>query len=96
MPGAQDAERIQEVSGSRGLPAIGQRRNVSETCVAGFGELWSARLLAAYLKGKLGEKTAGHWIDARELVVVREGELGPTVLWEVCRRIKTGKQLVAR
>ena len=86
-----DAERIQEVlesiAGNRSAPQ--HQRDI----VAGFGELWSARLLASYLKGKLGEKTAGHWIDARELVVVREGELGPTVLWEATS--KNWQHLVA-
>jgi aspartokinase/homoserine dehydrogenase 1 len=53
----------------------------SRDIVAGFGEIWSARLLAAYL-GQEAPERAGTWIDARNVVTVRETELGPTVLWE--------------
>lgn len=55
--------------------------------IAGFGEIWSARLLAAYLISVLDEDQAGTWIDARELVVVRPGELGPQVLWDETQRL---------
>lgn len=55
--------------------------------IAGFGEVWSARLLAGHLINVLDEDQAGKWIDARELVVVRQGELGPQVLWEETGRL---------
>jgi aspartokinase/homoserine dehydrogenase 1 len=47
--------------------------------VAGFGEVWSARLLTSYLRSQ------GHdvdWLDAREVLVVGPGELTPVVDWE--------------
>ncbi|MEL7187859.1 MAG: aspartate kinase, partial [Pseudomonadota bacterium] len=50
--------------------------------VAGYGEIWSARLLAAYLE-QLDGKRGGRWIDARDVITVAETELGPTVLWEL-------------
>jgi aspartokinase/homoserine dehydrogenase 1 len=53
--------------------------------IAGFGEIWSARLLAAYLGKVLPKNRGGHWFDARQLITVREGELGPTVLWDKSR-----------
>jgi len=53
----------------------------SRDIVAGYGELWSARLLAAFL-GQEAPGRAGAWIDARNVVTIREAELGPTVLWE--------------
>ncbi len=56
---------------------------VSESAVgtvAGFGEVWSARLLAAYLESK---GVAAAWLDARQVLVVRPGELLPAVDWEV-------------
>jgi aspartokinase/homoserine dehydrogenase 1 len=52
--------------------------------VAGFGELWSSRLFAAYLR----ERTPGlavRWLDAREVVVVDWGPLGPGVQWSASR-----------
>jgi len=57
----------------------------SRDVVAGYGELWSTRLLAAYLTQEAGDdpgKRAVSWIDARKVLVVEPGELGPAVLWE--------------
>jgi len=54
--------------------------------IAGFGEVWSARLLAAHLAEEMGGGDAGTWLDARELVVVLQGELGPQVQWEDTKR----------
>ena len=54
--------------------------------LAGYGELWSTRLLAAYLQDLLGPKQAGHWIDARDVLVIRHGDLGPLVLWGAARK----------
>ncbi len=56
--------------------------------VAGFGELWSTRLLAAYLEQDRPNDPANRkvrWVDARELIVVETGELGPSVLWDRSR-----------
>ena len=52
----------------------------SRDVIAGYGEIWSARLLSAFL-GQEAPALAGTWIDARNVVVVRDAELGPTVLW---------------
>src|SRR5690606_20222103 len=38
--------------------------------VAGYGELWSARLLAAYLRQRMGTDRAGTWVDARRVVTI--------------------------
>ena len=53
----------------------------SRDVVAGYGEIWSARLLAAYL-GQEAPERGGEWLDARDVIVVRDAELGPTVLWD--------------
>jgi len=53
--------------------------------VSGFGEIWSARLLAAHLEEKLGSDRAGSWVDARNVITVRQGDLGPAVLWDESR-----------
>jgi bifunctional aspartokinase / homoserine dehydrogenase 1 len=47
--------------------------------VAGFGEIWSARLLAAHLRDLGADAT---WMDAREVLVVQPSEPAPTVDWE--------------
>lgn len=54
--------------------------------VAGYGEIWSARLLAALLKQQLGSEKGGTWVDAREVVTVRQSELGPSILWDKSRK----------
>ena len=54
--------------------------------VAGYGELWSTRLLAGYLRERAGAGAAIEWLDARRVVVVEWGKLGPIVQWEDSRR----------
>ncbi len=48
--------------------------------VAGFGELWSSRLFAAFLAAR-GRRDMVRWLDAREIIVVEWGALGPGVQW---------------
>jgi aspartokinase/homoserine dehydrogenase 1 len=55
----------------------------SENLVSGMGEVWSARLLAAYLR-QLGE--SADWLDAREILILEHGELGPVVDWAASRQ----------
>lgn len=52
--------------------------------VSGFGEFWSARLLAAVVAASEGVRAS--WIDARRFLVVSSAELGPVVDWESSRR----------
>ncbi|HSR43298.1 MAG TPA: hypothetical protein VLL48_14015, partial [Longimicrobiales bacterium] len=52
--------------------------------VAGFGELWSARMLHAHLAATEGADA--RWLDAREVLVVRRGETGPVVVWDESSR----------
>ena len=76
---AADAADVRDV-----LKAIALVRSApvrSRDVVAGYGEIWSARMLAALLAA--GDPSrGGTWVDARRVVVVRHTELGPTVLWE--------------
>lgn len=75
-----DARDLAEV-----LRAVWLGRNCPESTlelVAGYGELWSARILGAYLHAS--DPTV-RWLDAREVLIVREGELGPVIDWEVSR-----------
>ena len=57
----------------------------SRDLVAGFGELWSARLLAGYLENRSDSEGFGQdvkWVDARDLLVVEQVEMGPAVAME--------------
>jgi len=58
----------------------------SRDVIAGYGEIWSARLLAAHLEAKLGSDRAGRWVDARKIITVRHSDLGPSVIWDESRR----------
>ncbi len=76
---SEDADDIREVLDAVALVRSASQR--SRDVVAGYGEIWSARLLAAHL-GQRDAGRAGMWIDARKIVTVSQTELGPTVVWE--------------
>ncbi|MBL8202405.1 MAG: bifunctional aspartate kinase/homoserine dehydrogenase I [Chromatiales bacterium] len=60
----------------------------SRDLISGYGELWSSRLLAAYLTERARSLPGGrpvHWVDARELIVIERGEMGPAVQWDESR-----------
>ncbi|PEN13465.1 bifunctional aspartate kinase/homoserine dehydrogenase I [Longibacter salinarum] len=50
--------------------------------VAGYGEIWSARTLAQCLQA---EGYNARFVDARDVVTVTHGQLGPVVDWERTR-----------
>ena len=79
----QDANDIEDILKADTVVKSAPQR--TRDIVAGYGEIWSARLLAAHLGQKLGAARAGTWIDARDVVKVRYGELGPAVLWKSSR-----------
>jgi aspartokinase/homoserine dehydrogenase 1 len=78
---ARVSAQLAEISRVKTAP-----RRRQET-IAGHGEVWSARLLAAYLADVLGPSEGGRWIDARELIVVHQAELGPQVRWDDTGRL---------
>ena len=49
--------------------------------IAGFGEIWSTRLFAEFLRERSRIKGEVVWIDARKVVIVEWGSLGPAVQW---------------
>lgn len=64
------------------ISLLGTASEPSRELVSGFGEIWSAQILAGCLAGR------GHaveWLDAREVLIVESGELGPVVDWESTR-----------
>jgi len=76
---AQVDDDIEEIGGLLKASWV-MRTSVSTTdAVAGYGELWSARLLAALL-AESGMDVA--WMDAREVLVVNPAELVSAVDWE--------------
>lgn len=74
------------------LRAIWLGKNYSEETlelIAGHGEVWSAQILNAYLATQHKAGTSGipasTWLDARQVLVVKPGETGPRVDWEVSK-----------
>lgn len=59
-------------------------RNVSDL-IAGYGEIWSTKLFHRFLEERHGRAGPFEWIDARRVVVVKWGPLGPGVQWEESR-----------
>ena len=56
-------------------------RNVSDL-IAGYGELWSTRLFQRFFAERAGRAGAVQWIDARRVVIVEWGPLGPAIQWK--------------
>ena len=75
-----DIERRLRPVGRGPVGLAGKSRDV----VSGYGELWSTRLFARSL-GTRGKRGPVRWVDARDIVEVQWGPLGPAVQWPVSR-----------
>jgi len=73
---ARDAKDLTDIL--RGVWLGRSASELTEELVSGYGELWSAQLLAAHLVAE-GHRAA--WLDARDVLVVRPSELGPRIDW---------------
>ena len=73
-----DADDVRHVLRAVALVKSAPQRN--RDVVAGYGEIWSTRMLAALL-GQESPQRGGTWVDARQVLIVHETELGPAVLW---------------
>jgi aspartokinase/homoserine dehydrogenase 1 len=53
--------------------------------IAGYGEIWSTRIFERLLRGR-GQSTGQvRWVDARRVLLVEWGPLGPGVRWDQSR-----------
>ena len=80
--GAQLQEDCRDIAGM--LQTVRLIRSAPQSLrdvVSGFGEIWSTRLFAAFLKERARIPGAVRWVDAREVVIVEWGPLGPAVQW---------------
>jgi bifunctional aspartokinase / homoserine dehydrogenase 1 len=55
-------------------------RNVSDL-IAGYGELWSTQLFQRFFAARARRPGPVQWLDARRVVTVEWGPLGPAVQW---------------
>ncbi len=66
------------------LQAVSLLRSAAQNIrdlVAGYGEIWSTRLFARLLAERGRSAGPVLWVDARDVVVVEWGPLGPAVQW---------------
>jgi aspartokinase/homoserine dehydrogenase 1 len=49
--------------------------------IAGYGEIWSTRLFASFLRERARIQGEVLWVDARQVIIVEWGPLGPAVQW---------------
>jgi aspartokinase/homoserine dehydrogenase 1 len=64
-------------------------RSASQTVrdlIAGYGEIWSTRLFSVYLRKRGRRPGTVTWVDARDIVSVEWGPLGPAVRWDVSQQ----------
>jgi len=54
--------------------------------IAGYGEIWSTRLFAPFLRERARTPGEVLWLDAREVVIVEWGPLGPAVQWSLSEK----------
>jgi len=54
--------------------------------IAGYGELWSTKLFYRFFEARGGRAGTTQWLDARRVVVVEWGPLGPAIQWSECER----------
>lgn len=66
----------------RAISLMRSAASISRDVVSGYGELWSAQLLSRFLVRERGEGKV-RWLDARQVVVIDQHELGPMVRWDV-------------
>ena len=51
--------------------------NRSRDLVSGYGEIWSARQIAAFFKQELGTERDVMFLNARDVLVIEHTEMGP-------------------
>jgi bifunctional aspartokinase / homoserine dehydrogenase 1 len=49
--------------------------------IAGYGEIWSTKLFHRFLEERGSRRGPVQWIDARRVVIVEWGPLGPGIQW---------------
>jgi bifunctional aspartokinase / homoserine dehydrogenase 1 len=53
--------------------------------ISGYGELWSTQIFERLLRARALGDGSVHWLDARQVLLVEWGPLGPGVRWDQSR-----------
>ena len=86
-----ELEDIQSILKALSLVRSASQR--SRDLISGFGEVWSARQIAAFFKVEFAKvrdvaRDVARdvvFVDAREVLVIDKGEMGPVVAWDASR-----------
>src|SRR5579862_3199623 len=93
-----DCRALEQTLRSLRLPPSLERSPLSlrgvTDLIAGFGEIWSTRLFQRFFAERARRSGPVAWLDARRVVVVEWGPLGPGVQWAESRT-NIGAQLPA-
>jgi len=79
----KELDDIQSILKALSLVRAASQR--SRDLISGFGEVWSARQIAAFFKHEFAGKRDVVFVDARDVLVIDKGEMGPVVAWELSR-----------
>ncbi|MGB6450672.1 MAG: bifunctional aspartate kinase/homoserine dehydrogenase I, partial [Steroidobacteraceae bacterium] len=66
------------------LHTVGLTRSAADNVrdlIAGYGEIWSTKLFHRYFEARPKHAGPVQWLDARRVIVVEWGPLGPAILW---------------
>ncbi len=80
-----DAELTDIESILKAVSLVRSASNRSRDLVAGFGEVWSARQIAAFFKQQFAKKRDVMFLNARDVLVIEQSEMGPVVAWDLSR-----------
>jgi len=69
----------------KALTLVRAASNRSRDLVAGYGEIWSARQIAAFFKQELGKARDVMLLNARDVLVIEHTEMGPVTAWDLSR-----------
>jgi aspartokinase/homoserine dehydrogenase 1 len=79
----REIEDIQSIL--KALSLVRSASHRSRDLISGFGEVWSARQIAAFFKVEFAKTRDVAFVDAREVLVIDKGEMGPVVAWDASR-----------
>ena len=65
----------------KSLRLTGASSDSMREVIAGYGEIWSTRLFTPYLRERAKIRGEVLWMDARAVIIVEWGSLGPAVQW---------------
>ena len=80
-----DAELTDIESILKAVSLVRSASDRSRDLVAGFGEIWSGRQIAAFFKQQFSKKRDVMFLNARDVLVIEQSEMGPVVAWDLSR-----------